>query len=397
MPTLRGDGIRDIFVKKGQARNLRDFFGGGGLDPGHPQDAEQLKAVIQGYQQGVYDDEQINRFMEQNPATEVFMRPALAQIKNMKAESARFFDPGSPAVTPFEGEFAGKGALLPKEAVKPRADFQGAQLSALNRGDVDLATRLRALEAKGASPTNQMTQVHLAVRAKGGNTGNPNIDALSSEKADEILKNIQPFFSYETTDPEGGSARVFGPRREFMGPEGPNVRKVKSGQSQPEKLSIEQRGARGVIAQARGLVNQLWVAEGNVGSRARQAAELKLKQFTQSDPRVAQYDSLREGFLAPIIRALGEKGTLAEGDVGRARELWPAFTDSKEVANAKLNQVEKIFDGVLTGKFNSLGEAIAVMNKSAVGKRGTPQGNPQVRKTIGGKTYVKRGSEWFQE
>ena len=113
MPTLRGDGIRDIFVKKGQARNLRDFFGDRSLDPGHPEDMAQIKAIAEGYIAGAYNDEQIEKFVRENPATQPFLNLARAKVE----AGRKYFDPGSPAVTPFEGEFAGKAVRFANDEV----------------------------------------------------------------------------------------------------------------------------------------------------------------------------------------------------------------------------------------------------------------------------------------
>jgi hypothetical protein len=48
------------------------------------------------------------------------------------------------------------------------------------------------------------------------------------------------------------------------------------------------------------------------------------------------------GYLSRIVRAMGEVGTLNEGDIGRAQKLIPAFTDTKEEAQNKLNDLRDI-------------------------------------------------------
>jgi len=162
----------------------------------------------------------------------------------------------------------------------------------------------------------------------------------------------RPYLSQTYVTPEGEKRQRTGPRGTFP----TQMQDVPTELSAPAKTRIEQRGAKAVIDRADKLVDKLWTAEGNLASRSMQLAELKGKELTQSDPDVAQYISLRAGFLAPIIRALGEKGTLAEGDTARAIKLWPDFFDSKEVAKGKLRQINKIFDGVMTGKYNSMDE-----------------------------------------
>ena len=50
------------------------------------------------------------------------------------------------------------------------------------------------------------------------------------------------------------------------------------------------------------------------------------------------------GLMAPVIRALGEKGTLAEGDVQRALALIPTATDDADTAQKKLGELSIILD-----------------------------------------------------
>ena len=55
--------------------------------------------------------------------------------------------------------------------------------------------------------------------------------------------------------------------------------------------------------------------------------------------RTANYNEQAKGSLSLIIRALGESGALAEGDVERAMGLIPQITDSKEKAMDKYQQL----------------------------------------------------------
>jgi hypothetical protein len=64
----------------------------------------------------------------------------------------------------------------------------------------------------------------------------------------------------------------------------------------------------------------------------------------QTDPKAAQLESLLGGTLALYIRALGEKGTLAEGDVSRAKNLVPKLTDRSDVAWRKVGQLKQLFE-----------------------------------------------------
>lgn len=67
--------------------------------------------------------------------------------------------------------------------------------------------------------------------------------------------------------------------------------------------------------------------------------------YLQTNTDVVLYESLKNGVLANIVRTLGEKGTLAEGDIERARELFPTYApvpDTKEVAEWKLRQLRDL-------------------------------------------------------
>lgn len=132
-------------------------------------------------------------------------------------------------------------------------------------------------------------------------------------------------------------------------PPGATLRDVQSGgyqvqSSDLEKLQISQQGANAVLDRLDTLVDNVFPT-GHIIDRLQKAPGLMYELYAQDDPNVALYQSLYRGTLAPIIRALGEKGTLAEGDVRRAIELMPKllpFPDKKEVAKQKLQQIRDI-------------------------------------------------------
>jgi hypothetical protein len=285
--------------------------------------------------------------------------PAATQIgRQFSTQATPGFQPQPQGLTGPEGQpFVDEaGAAFQDEqglgATPASFDRQGAALEAESRGEFKLAADIRS----GGTGDSKSS------RFKFGNvTTDGRIIALDTAKQETVVfdnpNNVtidRPFFSIESLGPGGEKKRTFGPRGEFSR----GLQTVKTGESPTEKAAFAQRGARAVIGSARKLVDQLWTAKGNTASRLAQASKLQLKSITQSDPRVARYEAMREGFLAPIIRALGEKGTLAEGDTSRARALWPKFTDSREVAIGKLDQIENIWNGVLSGKFNTLDAAI---------------------------------------
>jgi len=68
--------------------------------------------------------------------------------------------------------------------------------------------------------------------------------------------------------------------------------------------------------------------------------------YSQSDANVVQLVSYVNGTLAPIIRALGEKGTLAEGDVERAMALMPSLRDTEEIALQKIKNIREVIGNI---------------------------------------------------
>ena len=61
----------------------------------------------------------------------------------------------------------------------------------------------------------------------------------------------------------------------------------------------------------------------------------------QQDPWVSSYYRTR-GKLSTLIRALGEKGTLAEGDVQRAQAAMPKLWYTRENAERSIKEIEDI-------------------------------------------------------
>lgn len=67
--------------------------------------------------------------------------------------------------------------------------------------------------------------------------------------------------------------------------------------------------------------------------------------ITQYDTDIARYNAVRQGFVSNVARTLGEKGTLAEGDVQRAISNLPTANDTMAVAKGKLETLRKILQG----------------------------------------------------
>lgn len=64
---------------------------------------------------------------------------------------------------------------------------------------------------------------------------------------------------------------------------------------------------------------------------------------------VRAYNALREGLLARLLRALGEVGTLSDGDIKRAEKLVPKVTDTQREAALKLQNLRELIGSQVEG------------------------------------------------
>lgn len=133
-----------------------------------------------------------------------------------------------------------------------------------------------------------------------------------------------------------------------------------------KKISTQARNTVDGVNSVRSVIDQIQTtfhtvfgpekqASSNLWDRTRRGIVRKGGSVLQTWPEAANLESLIGGTLAPIIRSLGEKGTLAEGDVERAINLMPKLTDNDAVAWGKLRQLESLIDGiqksVVAGKY----------------------------------------------
>ena len=61
------------------------------------------------------------------------------------------------------------------------------------------------------------------------------------------------------------------------------------------------------------------------------------------------YESLKNGVLANVVRTFGERGTLTDQDIARAKALFPKLypiPDTREVALGKLKQVDELLNEI---------------------------------------------------
>jgi hypothetical protein len=117
-----------------------------------------------------------------------------------------------------------------------------------------------------------------------------------------------------------------------------------------------------VIDKIEQLMNDVFPEKGGIGERLLGAPKRSTGAFLQSNQKAAELDSLIKGTLAPIIRALGEKGALSDTDVKRAINLLPALTDSADVARGKIGNLKDLF---MASKQSVLGATIEKAKNTA--------------------------------
>ncbi|MBT8349298.1 MAG: hypothetical protein HKP62_07635, partial [Sulfurovum sp.] len=118
-----------------------------------------------------------------------------------------------------------------------------------------------------------------------------------------------------------------------------------------ESEQKETRDVKSALALTRNMRGHLeniykdWDSSNPIMSRAELLKRVAKNKITQEDVPLTKYERLKKGTLAKLIRAMGEKGALAEGDVERGLTLTASFfpiPDSKEVAFGLFDELEAI-------------------------------------------------------
>jgi hypothetical protein len=139
------------------------------------------------------------------------------------------------------------------------------------------------------------------------------------------------------------------------------------------------RATIGELNAARVIVDELekiisGIPSGTGLGRIGEGLRSKAAKAVQSPGRgedTAIYDSRREGMLANLSRATGERGVLTDQDVSRARELTPTVFDTAEVRRRKLSGLRSHFASVEQRIIKTYSES---MGGAAVGKAADPLG-----------------------
>jgi hypothetical protein len=105
------------------------------------------------------------------------------------------------------------------------------------------------------------------------------------------------------------------------------------------------RGVTQIMQNLSGLTGRVFQAGSSLVDRALAAGANEWNRIAQENPDIVLYEDILQGSLSPVVRALGEKGSLAEGDVNRVISLFPKtrpLPDTAEVAKAKITAIGSI-------------------------------------------------------
>jgi hypothetical protein len=157
-----------------------------------------------------------------------------------------------------------------------------------------------------------------------------------------------------------------------MPPPGTTLREIqqkgyKQVSDEEQKAEVSQRGAYAVLDRMDELVDKTFPKTGLM-NRISGGGGVMLNKFTQENPDAIMYESIKAGTLGPMIRALGDRGALAEGDVERAIKLLPILQptptqpipDSKEIAKQKLKQIRDILKQTATGEKDKKSDPLGI-------------------------------------
>ncbi|RPI49104.1 MAG: hypothetical protein EHM49_10470 [Deltaproteobacteria bacterium] len=106
------------------------------------------------------------------------------------------------------------------------------------------------------------------------------------------------------------------------------------------------KGMSEVLSKLGELMMNVFPSKGGIEERIIGGPSRWIGAKAQTSPLATEFDAFTNGTLAPIIRSLGEKGTLADSDIKRAIALMPRLTDSAEVAWGKYKNLIRLFEEI---------------------------------------------------
>jgi len=326
---LTYDYLSSIDVNKDRKRR------NGGLDPRYQKD--EVNAWLARKKQGQLTKEQENVLGILNPKIRTMLSaqtidPSIQQQQQVKELTEQFAAPipiprlgaGTKELRDPKGLF---NALIASGDYQQASRFADAYNKLNPQQPVDIQAMIESIKQSGGQPTLTMDTT--------GKVG-LSYDPTKRQPEDEPItpSQLSSFVNNQGEPP----------------PPGTTLRQAREGGYIPvavnkQNLQASAQGANAVLDRLNELSNRIFTAGPGVTDRLLLAGQRGWEYASQSNPDVALFESLKRGTLAPIIRSMGEKGTLAEGDVKRAIDLLPKMfpvPDSREVALTKLSQIRNI-------------------------------------------------------
>lgn len=248
----------------------------------------------------------------------------------------------SPGQVRFRG--TGRVAAVPAEPEKPTA-FGASRAEAIaaltaegasNPTEAQIGAKLRQLQ--------EASQTRTAIAPEQYKLGQLGQGAVSGRSP--LQEHI---IQQKSAEREAGEQRVLDPEEaaRLRVPYGTTVAGARGKHplttvGEGQKVALEGTGA--ILSKLETLADKVFIAKSPL-ERFMKAPKTAAGLVTQSDSDVVLFNTLKEGILANIVRTFGERGTLTEGDIGRARALlpkiWP-IPDTREVALGKLKQLRDL-------------------------------------------------------
>lgn len=228
-------------------------------------------------------------------------------------------------------------------ALRGAAAQTGAALTPTTIPTAATLPQLLSQMAKGQAGTPAAAEQQLQTQETGDTLGaqfTPKPTGLAAKLADPAVQ--QQLLLADLLDPESGGKNVSTLKAIF------ELSAPQTAVDPYQALTVGERTALNDIQAAEGLVDQLErdVAAVGLGTgvgRFVEGAKDFLGAKLQTNPEAAAFEQSRGALATLLIRAIGEKGTLAEGDVKRAVNLVPRITDNQETAARKLAALRGIF------------------------------------------------------
>lgn len=304
----------------------------GGLNPARQQDSGQINMYMKLRQSGQISDTAWSRLIQRNPKAATLFSvigptPEAAAAKNRNEILSRYFSPEQEA-KPYSSEDVGSGVgplaigtPIPGTARPAKADQQNAINAMLQAGDIEGAKQLLGVVSPRQGSRARPLQV------QGINAQGKEVTFIIDPTTDEVIREIP----LPTSRTAAGQVDLA-------------ARKAAAVAGVKKETDPAIAGAFGVLDILEELSGRILKNEG-LTKRIVSAPGMTYEAMAQENPDIALYESISKGSLATVIRAMGERGALTEGDQQRALNLIPKvfpIPDRKDVASAKIGQIRKI-------------------------------------------------------